>query len=47
VIYDYWIKGPQFWMVTWYDKDEASDLSKDEREALSEWLRAVIRLADR
>lgn len=47
VIYYYWVRGPQFWMFTLYDKDEASDLSKDERDALSDLLREVLKLADR
>jgi len=47
VIYYYWVKGPQFWMFALYNKDEASDLSKGERDALSELLRDVLRLADR
>jgi hypothetical protein len=47
VIYYYWVKGPQFWMFALYDKDEASDLSKDDRHDLSELLRAVMKLVDR
>lgn len=47
VIYYYWIKGPQFWMFTLYDKDEASDLSKSDRDVFSDLLREVMKLVDR
>ena len=46
-MYYYRVKGPQFWMFTLYDKDEAEDLSSKERVVLSEMLREVIKLADR
>jgi hypothetical protein len=47
VIYYYWVKGPEFWMFTLYDKDEAEDLSSKGRGVLSEMLREVIKLANR
>jgi hypothetical protein len=47
VIYDYWVKGPEFWLFTLYGKDEMDDLSKAGREAFSELLRDVLRLVDR
>jgi hypothetical protein len=47
VIDYYWVKGPLFWMFTLYDKEEAEDLPSKEREALSEMLREVIKLANR
>lgn len=30
----YYIDGPQFWMFTIYDKDEATDLTKEQKKAL-------------
>lgn len=38
VIYYWWLGGDQFWLFTLYDKDEASDLSSDERKALKTML---------
>ena len=29
VIYYWWEPGPQFWLFTLFDKDEASDLTRD------------------
>jgi hypothetical protein len=38
VIYYWWQAGRQFWLFTLYDKDEASDLSPQERDALKTML---------
>lgn len=43
VIYYYWTGGPQFWLFTLYDKDEAADLTPGERAVLRERLRNEIR----
>lgn len=42
VIYYWWLGGDQFWLFTLYDKDEASDLSSDERKALKAMLEKEI-----
>ena len=34
VIYYWWLAGSQFWLFTLYDKDEAADLTADERRAV-------------
>src|SRR5689334_21739902 len=36
VIYYWWERGAEFWLITLYDKDEASDLSPRERRQLKE-----------
>lgn len=38
VIYYWWVSGDQCWLFTLYDKDEATDLSSDERKALKQML---------
>lgn len=35
VIYYYWVSGTQFWLFTVFAKNEMSDLSKRERDALA------------
>jgi hypothetical protein len=42
VIYYFWREGPQFWLFTLYDKDEAADLTADERKAVKRLLEAEI-----
>lgn len=42
IIYYWWLGGDQFWLFTLYDKDEASDLSPDERKALKAMLEREI-----
>lgn len=42
VIYYWWTGGPQFWLYTLYDKDEASDLTPRERRALKTMLKAEL-----
>lgn len=43
VIYYYWDTGGQFWMFAVYDKDEASDLSSDERKVLAQLLEREVK----
>lgn len=38
IIYYYYIDGPQFWMFTIYDKDEVTDLTKEQKKALKKML---------
>ncbi len=38
VIYYWWQSGRQFWLFTIFDKDEATDLSTQERKALKQLL---------
>jgi hypothetical protein len=38
VIYYWWRGGRQFWLFTLYDKDEASDLTAEQRSALKRML---------
>ena len=42
VIYYWWDGGAQFWLFTLFDKDEAADLSADERLALKGMLKAAL-----
>jgi hypothetical protein len=39
VIYYWWDAGFQFWLFTLYDKDEASDLTKAQRETLKRMIK--------
>ena len=39
VIYYWWLGGDQFWLFTVYDKDEADDLTAQQRKALKELLK--------
>lgn len=34
VVYYWWSGGPEFWLFTLYGKDEASDLTAEQRRAL-------------
>lgn len=43
VIYYYWTGGPEFWLFTLYDKDEAADLTPKERAALKERVKAELK----
>jgi len=38
VIYDWWLGGDQFWLFTVYDKDQADDLTADQRKAVKRLL---------
>ena len=42
VIYYAWKAGAQFWLFTLYDKNEANDLSPDERAALKIMLKREL-----
>ncbi|MGJ8670872.1 MAG: hypothetical protein ACSHXK_15405 [Oceanococcus sp.] len=42
VIYYWWAEGAEFWLFTLYDKDEASDLTPDERNAIGKRVKAEI-----
>jgi hypothetical protein len=42
VIYYYFLSDQQIWLVTIYDKDEASDLSASERNALKNAIAAEL-----
>lgn len=42
VIYYYWPQGPDLWLFTLYDKDEASDLTARERALLKARLKAEL-----
>jgi len=38
VIYYWWVSGDQFWLFTVYDKDEADDLTAQQRKILQDLL---------
>ena len=38
VIYYWWLGGDQFWLFAVFDKDEANDLTADQRKALKQML---------
>ena len=38
VIYYWWLGGKQFWLFTVYDKDEADDLTPEQRKTLKRML---------
>src|SRR5579862_3109408 len=42
VIYCYWARGPEFWLFTLYDKDELEDLTRKQRAAFKELLKAEL-----
>ena len=42
VIYYWWDAGLQFWLFTIYDKDEKSDLTKAQREALEGMIKSEL-----
>ncbi|RKQ61213.1 hypothetical protein C8E02_0980 [Vogesella indigofera] len=44
VIYYWWLGGDQFWLFTLYDKDEAADLTSDERKELKAMLERELQL---
>jgi hypothetical protein len=44
VIYYFWTGGPEFWLFTLYDKDEASDLTPKQRAVLKEYLKSELKL---
>lgn len=42
VIYYWWTGGDQFWLFTVYDKDQADDLSPQQRKALRELVKQEV-----
>ncbi len=42
VIYYWWIEGPEFWLYTLYDKDEAPDLTPKEKKLLRAMVKAEL-----
>lgn len=40
VIYYWWLGGAQFWLFTVYDKDQADDLSAEQRKVIKRLLEA-------
>ena len=42
VIYYWWVSGMQFWLFTLYSKDEMSDLTRMQRQALAELVKAEL-----
>ena len=43
VIYYWWLGGSQFWLFTLYDKDQADDLSMQQRKSIKKLLDAERR----
>lgn len=42
VIYYCWLGGAQFWLFTVYDKDEADDLTPEQRKMLKQLLKTEL-----
>lgn len=42
VIYYWWSGGAQFWLFTVYDKDEADDLTPEQRKLLKQLLKTEL-----
>jgi hypothetical protein len=42
VIYFWWEAGAQFWLFTLFDKDEANDLTPQQRRALKAMIKAEL-----
>lgn len=42
VIFYYWLGGPEFWLFTVYDKDEADDLTKAQRDTLQSLVKTEL-----
>lgn len=42
VIYYWWPDGSQYWLFTIYNKDEASDLTDDQRKLLAAMLKSEL-----
>lgn len=43
VVYYWWLGGKQFWLFTLYDKDQADDLTTEQRKAIRKLLNAERR----
>ena len=44
VIYYFWSGGPEFWLFTLYDKDEAADLTPKQRVLLKERVKGELKV---
>jgi mRNA-degrading endonuclease RelE of RelBE toxin-antitoxin system len=44
VIYYWWLGGDQFWLFTVYDKDDADDLTPDQRQMLKHLLKNELEI---
>lgn len=42
VIYYWWLPGPQFWLFTLYGKNEARDLTAEQRKALRTMIKTEL-----
>jgi hypothetical protein len=42
VIYYWWLGGDQFWLFTVFDKDQADDLTPEQRKALKQMLKREL-----
>ena len=42
IIYYWWFGGDQFWLFTVFDKDQAVDLTPDQRKALKQMLKREL-----
>ena len=42
IIYYWWLGGDQFWLFTVFDKDQAEDLTPDQRKALKQMLKREL-----
>lgn len=42
VIYYWWFDGDQFWLFTVFDKNQANDLTPDQRKALKQMLKREL-----
>jgi hypothetical protein len=43
IVYYFWTGGPEFWLFTLYDKDEAADLTPPQRAILKERVKAELK----
>jgi hypothetical protein len=44
VIYYFWSGGPELWLFTLYDKDEAADLTPKQRALLKERMKGELKM---
>lgn len=42
IIYFWWQAGSEFWLFTLYDKDEATDLTSDERKSIGKRIKTEL-----
>ena len=42
IIYYWWLGGDQFWLFTVYDKDQADDLTPEQRKVLKQLLKREL-----